>query len=130
MAAVRLRVTGTAALRRKLLTVEKSVQQRVVPDALQRAAEPVVQRAKQLCPVDTGKLRKGIHAIKRVNRLSNPSVRVQHSKDTPYGEYVEYGTSRMRAQPHLRPAIDENRERVRRIMSGVIAAGMIRESKR
>ncbi|WBA43168.1 HK97 gp10 family phage protein [Hymenobacter canadensis] len=54
--------------------------------------------AKRLAPVDTGFLRSTIHA----NLGGNFSGRV--SADSAYAIHVEFGTSRMRAQPFLRPA--------------------------
>lgn len=39
--------------------------------------------------------------------------------DNPHALYVEYGTSRMRAQPYLRPALQENKLPYLRILSTI-----------
>jgi len=53
-----------------------------------------------LTPVGaTGRLKTGYRV-----RLAGDGAEIY--TDTPYWRYVEYGTSKMRAQPHVRPAIE------------------------
>lgn len=63
--------------------------------------------AKKKCPVDTGNLRNSItHVYDEDSAYIGTNVE--------YAPYVEFGTSRMKAQPFLRPAaenhVDEYRE--------------------
>lgn len=58
----------------------------------------VQNEARRLAPVDTGRLRSSI-TVKRT-----PDGAVVGS-NVEYAPYVEYGTSRMAAQPYLRPAV-------------------------
>lgn len=70
-----------------------------------RAGAMVLENAaKEYCPVDTGTLRRSIHT--EVQPGSPDRVSALVGPDAPYGIYIEYGTSRMRAQPYLRPAVD------------------------
>ena len=46
--------------------------------------------------------------------ISDDEVAVYVGTDVDYGPDVEFGTSRMRAQPYLRPALDQNKSEVRR----------------
>lgn len=64
----------------------------------------VENAAKVLCPVDTGRLRSsiGLSTFPTANGLI---VRV--GSNVEYAGYVERGTSRMRAQPYLRPALNQ-----------------------
>lgn len=63
-----------------------------------------VQRgAKRNCPVDTGRLRSSI--AEELGSDSQGLVEVVGT-DVDYAPHVEFGTSRMRAQPFLRPALD------------------------
>ena len=58
--------------------------------------------AKRHAPVDTGALRNSIGTSIAADRMSaeiGPTVN--------YGAYVEFGTSRMAAQPYMGPAMDE-----------------------
>ena len=41
--------------------------------------------------------------------------------DVEYAPFLEYGTSRMQARPCLRPAIDENHDRINEIISKKIS---------
>lgn len=66
--------------------------------ALLKTAADVVDLAKQLAPVDTGALRDSYAA----EPLSSTTVLV--GSDIEYAPFVEYGTSRSPAQPHLTPA--------------------------
>lgn len=65
---------------------------------LGKIATRIKNKAQQLAPVDTGALKSSIHQIREKDTLIIAT-------DTGYGGFVEIGTSRMRAQPYLRPAI-------------------------
>lgn len=58
----------------------------------------VVADARRVCPVDTDTLRPSIR-----HEVSGGVLRV--GSDVEYAKYVERGTSRMAAQPYLRPAL-------------------------
>ena len=67
-----------------------------------RVADEVYQDMYRLCPVDTGELR--------------DSIEVEATGDTVYvvvtanhWPYLEFGTSRMEAQPFIRPALNRRR---------------------
>ena len=63
-----------------------------------RLAIIVQNEARRMAPVDTGRLRASI-TVKRT-----PDGAVVGS-NVEYAPYVEYGTSKMAAQPFLRPAV-------------------------
>lgn len=75
-----------------------------------KAALDIEREAKVRCPVDTGALRASIHA----RPVSVRHWRVEVSQS--YAAYVEYGTSRMRAQPYLTPAVEQVRRRLPRTL--------------
>ena len=54
--------------------------------ASHKAAEVVVNRARVLCPVDTGRLRGSIRAVHRLNAFE-----VVASESLPYGAVQEFG---------------------------------------
>lgn len=69
----------------------------------------IVERdAKMLAPVDTGAMRNSI-ASEMVDDLTG-----QVSVGQEYARFVEYGTSRMAAQPFLTPALEGNRAEFQR----------------
>lgn len=87
------------------LTVE---QFKVYLDGLEKATKPQVQQvvdeaaavcdaeAKRVCPVDTGNLRSSIHT-------ETGDCEATVGTNVEYGVYVEYGTSKMKAQPFMQP---------------------------
>lgn len=70
--------------------------------ALLKTAADITSLTKQLTPVDTGNLKHSYGALP----LSPNRVLV--GTDVEYGKFVEYGTSRMSAQPHLTPAFHQS----------------------
>ena len=80
-----------------------------VTKALTEAALIVEGAAKNLSPVDTGNLKGSItHAVGKDDARVGTNVE--------YAPYVEYGTSKMAAQPYLRPAVDNNIEAIKKRM--------------
>lgn len=73
----------------------------VAKDILRRTIQ-VERAAKQLCPVDTGRLRSSV--THELDRDGQGIVGVVGT-DVDYAPYVEFGTSRASAQPFLRPAL-------------------------
>lgn len=65
----------------------------------------IERRTKEKCPVDTGRLRASYTT--ELVRATGGTPRVVVGSNVEYAPYVEFGTSRMEAQPHLQPAIDE-----------------------
>lgn len=62
----------------------------------------VSNAAKVLCPVDTGRLRASIGVSQTFTARGSVTV---VGTNVEYGGFIEYGTSRQRAQPYLRPAL-------------------------
>ena len=68
---------------------------------IEDGAEKMFGDSQQLCPVDTGTLlASGSHTHSFLMSTIGYSA--------PYAGYVEFGTSRMDAQPYLSPAIEQN----------------------
>jgi len=94
--------------------------------AFTKKAEEIRDEAKQLCPVDTGSLKRSIRVQKHARpRTSVHKVGVSAGgyvtnpkTDTKvnYAAYVEYGTSKSPAQPFMRPAIEKHKEDVARLL--------------
>lgn len=88
--------------------------------AMQRALERIGMEAegyaKDLCPVDTGRLRGSI------THTTDGSAAYIGTNVT-YGKYVELGTARMAAQPYLAPAATEHTETYRNIVRDELSGG-------
>ena len=67
---------------------------------IEKAALTLERNAKQKCPVDTGKLRASI-----TTEVGNLEAEV--GTNVEYAPCVEFGTSKQKAQPFMRPALDK-----------------------
>ena len=96
-----------------LKNIDNAERRKILP-ALERgihkAGYIVEASAKRKCPVDTGRLRKSINTVRK--KLS-----VTVGTSVKYAPYVEFGTSKMRAQPFLYPAVNEN---IRKIEQAIV----------
>ena len=66
--------------------------------------------AKLKAPVDTGRLRNSI-----THSLAPEEEAVYIGTNVEYAPYVEYGTRRTKAQPYLKPAVQDHAEEYKRI---------------
>jgi HK97 gp10 family phage protein len=109
---IRVRVEGNEELRRALNAFPETLRKGALRRGVEEAADEVLGQAEQNVPVDTGRLLGGL--VAKPVRSRNPTrvaVNVQTGKDTFYGAFLEYGTSRMPARPWFRPALFQAGER-------------------
>lgn len=101
--------------------------ERYVAEALDEIAGNIITDAKSYVAVDTGSLQKSIrkqvyakpaHNVRKIGVRAGGYVRnPKTGRLVDYAVYQEYGTSRMRPQPFMRPAIHKNLLDMRMIMS-------------
>jgi len=80
----------------------------------------IQNKAKELCPVDTGLLRSSINA--QVESWAAAYV----GTNTEYAPWVEYGTRRTPAQPFLEPAFEEGHKQADSVFSKAVKRAMAR----
>jgi HK97 gp10 family phage protein len=93
-----------------------------VASAIEEAAALVEARAKELCPVETGRLRDSIRGA--VTEMAADVLRAEVGTDVPYAAAVELGTRRAAAQPFLFPALEACGEDVRRLIETAVRRAM------
>ena len=71
--------------------------------------------AKEICPVDTGRLRNSIAHAQVDARTEAVGTNVE------YAPYVELGTRYQRAQPYLRPAVENHQDEYGTIIRSELA---------
>ena len=109
-------ITGIEDLNKKLGRIEKAFRDKVLGEALEDAAEPVLKQVVKDVPVDEGVLRDSYTIDEpETNNRGEGSIRVFASqrKDGYHAHLVEFGTSQHRAQPHLRPSLTKTRRKQR-----------------
>jgi HK97 gp10 family phage protein len=109
-------VRGGEQLRRNLARLAGAERRQAQQDGLEAGARIVETHSKILCPVDTGFLRNSI-TVDSVTPIE--AIIAPH---TDYAEHVEFGTSRMEAQPYMRPALDEHENEIVQAVSDTVAA--------
>lgn len=116
MTQVRFNIKGIKELNAKLRRIDVRVE-RDIDNEIKRSTLNVESAAKQRAPVDTGRLRSSIRSLLE-------KLRGQVFTDVIYSKFIEFGTSRMAAQPFLFPSWEEERprliERIRKILAKII----------
>lgn len=100
------RVAGIAELRRELDRLSVQVQAGIKAASTDSAVE-IRDNARSNAPIDTGDLRDAI----KVRSIPIGSEVGIFDPDVDYGDYLEFGTSRMPAQPFMTPAVVSERPR-------------------
>jgi HK97 gp10 family phage protein len=116
MPTISMTVRGGAELQRNLNRLAGAERRRAQQDGLEAGARIVETYAKLLVPVDTGTL-KGSIMVDEVTPVQ--AIIAPH---TDYAEHVEFGTSRMEAQPYMRPALDEHEAEIVQAVRDTVAA--------
>jgi HK97 gp10 family phage protein len=113
---ITMTVRGGAELQRNLNRLAGAERRQAQRDGLEAGARIVETHSKILCPVDTGFLRNSIQvdSVTPIEAIIAPH--------TDYAEYVEFGTSRMAAQPYMRPALDEHEGEIVQAVRDTVAA--------
>ena len=126
MTSLRVRVDGLEELKRELEALSSDMSRKVLRSATGAAAQVIRKAARDLVPVDSGKLRKAIY-IKHMRELSSSTqqeyyISVRNGPrerrkiraggsgiDAWYWKMVEFGTSKMPAKPFIRPAYESKK---------------------
>jgi len=116
MPTISMTVRGGEQLTRNLRRLAGNERRQAQHDGLEAGARVVEAYAKIAAPVDTGALRNSIQvdSVTPIEAIIAPH--------TDYAEFVEFGTSRMAAQPYMRPALDQNEREIVNAVQRTVAA--------
>ncbi|MFY4862412.1 HK97-gp10 family putative phage morphogenesis protein [Aliarcobacter butzleri] len=89
----------------------QNIQNNILVGAVRAGAKPLVDAAKANVPVDTANLKRSIGINRKKTKDKSQvwftvSPRKGGKNDGFYGHMVEFGTSKMAAQPFMRPAFE------------------------
>lgn len=107
-------IKGIAQVIRNLSRIEKDTVRNIV-DATTAVQAQVINDAKNIVPVVTGNLRGSIQAGSITVR--DEGIEAIVLANAEYASFVEFGTSRQRAQPYLTPALHGNMQTFRRAIA-------------
>lgn len=83
--------------------------------AVRNAGLVVVNEARTRAAVDTGAMRASINA--QDDSVTDTGAFVNVGPTVNYAPHQEFGTSKMKAQPFMRPAVDENEAQIGNVIS-------------
>jgi len=98
-------IKGFDNLKKNVAKLNKDLDNNIMT-ALKAGALLIQNSAKEKAPYLTGTLRRSIHIEPEGKRTVIVGTNVE------YGKYQEFGTRKMKAHPYLRPAFDENKDKV------------------
>lgn len=102
---------GWGDLEKALKTIGPRSARRGGAKALRHGADQIIEKAKELVPVDTGALEESIVYVAEASRSGQTLLgQIGFRRGPPSmarrATFIEYGTVKMAAQPFMRPAID------------------------
>ncbi len=116
-------IKGLDELERRIKSLRSALEAKEVEGILVEGARIIRDDAKRRAPLGpTGNLRRGVKAKKgkRRGKMYSTAFAAMDWKVAPHAYLVEYGTSKMRARPYFRPAIDSMKDQVRQtVQAGV-----------
>jgi len=95
---------------RKMLKEMTPAIRKAIERFLIKAGAVIKSSAKANAPVKTGRLRDSISS--NVDKVRNEVI---IGPNVEYGVYQEFGTKYMKAQPYMRPALEDNVDNIRDI---------------
>jgi HK97 gp10 family phage protein len=120
MSRVSVQMDGLAELQKKLAKFANS--EAVTNVALEKAGEHLRQKIQDMTRVRTGALKEAI--VK--GEVINGKIQIGPSQQGPAfrAHFVEFGTSKMTAQPFMRPAFESSKSTIEKIMAEEIRKGL------
>ena len=138
-----VKIEGLRELQAAMRDLPRKLQRQTVQRALREAAKPIHADARSRVPVQTGAVRRQI-AIQRSRKFTgrdgvfgvvvrvramNKRMRAKGHTDPFYWKFLEFGTSKMPAQPFMRPAFEGNKQRAIEIIKLALARGIERAAR-
>lgn len=107
-----IKIVGMEKLQRKL---KKNVRMDDVKRVVRHNGAEMQEKAQRNAPVDTGTLKRSIGL-----EITDSGMSAEVEPTAEYAPYVELGTRFMDAQPYLKPAFDEQKEKFKKDMKKLV----------
>lgn len=123
-------IKGLKEIIDKLNTLPPKLENKVVRSAVRKGTNKLRDSARDKVAVDTGNLKKSIVTMgyresgKIAFKVAVIRRKAKSAKSPYYAHFVEFGTSKMPAQPYMRPALDESEEEVLQTTVDYIKKGL------
>ncbi len=121
MSSVQVEIENSGDIQRLLQTLPPEIFDQV-QQVLMNGAIRVAERAREMVPVRTGHLLASIRAdLGDAEDGSEAFSPVTVVADAAYASYVEFGTSRMEAEPFMQPAVEEIEPEIMEEVDAILA---------
>lgn len=134
---IRVKMEGVAELKAALEELGDVTATKVGVRANREAAAELRMNLAAVAPYDStkdnkkyGHLRDAIRVRKVKSRTANTIVHIVSTGVAFWGSMQEFGTVKMAARPWWRPLVDANYERIFKLQTDKLGAGIEREAKR
>ena len=104
-----IRIEGLDDLEKQFDRLIDTSKRKVMQKALNAGVAPIKKQIKANIPVRSGVLKKAVRS-KLMKHTEKPSVGIFINMKAYYWYFLEYGTSKMSAQPFMRAAVDAKYE--------------------
>ncbi len=135
-----IKIAGFEDLNKNLKKLNEKVQTRITKAALKKGANVILAAAKQNTPSDSGAnhMNLKVKAIRKKRSSTNIGFAIQTGtreelgiKGKGYYPFsLEYGTKDTEAQPYLRPALEDNREKAIQVIGKALEKSIARQVKK
>lgn len=123
-------IKGLKELENDLKLLSRSENNKIKRKAVLAGAKVIRDAVKKEAPVRSGKLRQNIRAesAKGHPDIAGISIRVKGKSKNPsnayYWRFLEYGTSKMKANPFIRRGADESEKQAIQVMINELSQGI------
>lgn len=107
-----IKIVGMEKLQKKL---KKNVRLDDVKRVVRHNGAEMQEKAQRNAPVDTGTLKRSIGL-----EITDSGMAAEVEPTAEYAPYVELGTRFMEAQPYLKPAFDDQKEKFKKDMKKLV----------
>lgn len=120
MAKSAITIKGVDKLEAKFAKLKERTRGEILKNAVRAGALPIQTAAVIKAPIEFGTLKRSIHT--EIVNASATHAEAEVGTDLEYAPYQEFGTSKMAAQPYLRPAFDEQSDAAKKEISAALKA--------
>ena len=124
MSKVSVKMDGLAELQRKLKSFSNP--DPIVNKALEKSGEHLRSAIQEITPVRKGPSGGALKASITKGEVIDGKIQIGPSQQGPAfrAHFLEFGTSKMSAQPFMRPAFEQQKSRIEQIMAEEIRKGL------
>lgn len=127
------KLSGFDLLDKELSKLPEAAERKIGVKALRKAGQPILKSMRSKAPVLTGEGRRSLFMkalkpkSKKIKVIIGPRVGKRANNDGFHLKFIEFGTENIPAKPFARPAYDEHKHNVPKIVGEELWKGILKE---